>query len=53
MQQIGMQQNMTNLFYKKTKIILSKLKLKEHFSFKNLKEKIIKKFYKIFYNNQL
>lgn len=31
MQQIGMWQNMTNSFYKKTKIILNKKRVKEHY----------------------
>ena len=53
MLQFGMQQNMINLYYKKTEITLNKLKIKDLFKLRNFKEKISKNYIRIYYNKQL
>ena len=53
MHQFGMQQNMINLYYKKTEITLNKLKIKDLFKLRNFKEKISKNYIRIYYNKQL
>ena len=53
MHQFGMQQNMINLYYKKTEITLNKLRIKNLFKLRNFKEKISKNYIRIYYNKQL
>ncbi len=53
MHQFGMQQNMINLYYKKTEITLNKLKIKDLFKLRNFKQKISKNYIRIYYNKQL
>ena len=53
MLQFGMQQNMINLYYKKTEITLNKLRIKDLFKLRNFKEKISKNYIRIYYNKQL
>lgn len=53
MLQFGMQQNMINLYYKKTEITLNKLRIKDLFKLRNFKEKISKNYIRIYYSKQL
>lgn len=53
MHQFGMQQNMINLYYKKTEITLNKLRIKDLFKLRNFKEKISKNYIRIYYSKQL